>query len=90
MSTGFERDRSEFAHGGRAVVVLPDQGGASRDADARLEETAGLAAAIGLVVADKIALRVRTPRPATLIGSGQADELAIRVRQEEEIGRAHV
>ena len=83
MSAGFDRDRGEFARGARALVVLPDQGDAHRDADARLEETAGLAAAIGLIVADKVALRVRQPRPATLIGSGQADELAVRVRQEE-------
>ena len=80
---GFERDRSEYARGARALVVLPDQGDARRDADARMDETAGLAAAIGLVVADKVALRVRQPRPATLIGSGQADELAVRCRQEE-------
>ena len=83
MSTGFERDRGEFARGARAIVVLPDQGSASRDADARLDETAGLAAAIGIFVADKIALRVRQPRPATLIGSGQVEQLAAEVRQEE-------
>ena len=82
-ASGFERDRGEFARGARALVVLPDRGDAHRDADARLEETAGLAAAIGLAVAAKVALRVRQPRPATLIGSGQADELAIRVQQEE-------
>ncbi|HEX7657373.1 MAG TPA: GTPase HflX, partial [Sphingomonas sp.] len=83
MSTGFERDRDEFARGGRAIVVLPDQGDAHRDADARLEETAGLAAAIGLVVVDRVALRVRSPKPATLIGSGQVDALAANVRMEE-------
>ena len=83
MSTGFERDRDEFARGGRAIVVLPDQGDAHRDADARLEETAGLAAAIGLVVVDRVALRVRAPKPATLIGSGQVDALAANVRMEE-------
>ena len=82
-NTGFERDKDEFARGARALVVLPDRGDAHRDAAARLTETAGLAAAIGLVVADKVALRVRAPRPATLIGSGQANELAIRVQQEE-------
>ena len=80
---GFDRDRDEFARGARALVVLPDQGDAHRDAEARLQETAGLAAAIGVVVADKVALRVRQPRPATLIGSGQADELAVRVQQNE-------
>ena len=83
MNTGFERDRGEFARGARAIVVYPDQGGSSRDADARLEETAGLAAAIGVVVADKVALRVRAPKPATLIGSGQVEALAANVRMEE-------
>ena len=70
MSTGFDRDREEFARGARAIVVYPDLGGSSRDADARLEETAGLAAAIGVDVVERHAVRVRTPRAATLIGSG--------------------
>jgi GTPase len=80
---GFERDRGEFARGARGIVVLPDQGGSSRDPDARLAETAGLAAAIGVVVADKVAFRVRAPKPATLIGSGQVEQLAVLARQEE-------
>ncbi|MBY0519679.1 MAG: GTPase HflX, partial [Sphingomonas sp.] len=83
MSTGFERDKSEFARGGRAVVVLPDQGGATRDADARLAETAGLAEAIGLVVTDRIAVRLRSPKAATLIGQGQIEQIAATVRMEE-------
>jgi GTP-binding protein HflX len=82
LTAGFDRDRDEFARGARALVVLPDQGNANRDADARLEETAGLAAAIGVVVADKIALKVRAPKPATLIGSGQVEQIAAHVRQE--------
>ncbi|MBY8827893.1 GTPase HflX [Hephaestia mangrovi] len=83
MSTGFDRDRGEFTRGARAIVVYPDHGDSSRDAEARLEETAGLAAAIGVVVADKVALRVRNPKPATLIGSGQVEALAATVRMEE-------
>jgi GTP-binding protein HflX len=83
LSTGFDRDRDDFARGARAIVVYPDQGDSSRDADARLEETAGLAAAIGIVVADKVALRVRSAKPATLIGSGQVEALAATVRMEE-------
>jgi GTP-binding protein HflX len=83
LTTGFERDRDEFARGARAIVVLPDQGNASRDAAARLAETAGLALAIGVEVVDKIAFRVRAPKPATLIGSGQVEQLAARVRMEE-------
>ncbi|WP_277979836.1 GTPase HflX [Sphingomonas phyllosphaerae] len=83
MSTGFERDRDEFSRGARAIVVYPDLGGSSRDAEARLAETAGLAEAIGVVVADRVALRIRTPRAATLMGAGQIEELAARARMEE-------
>ncbi len=83
MSKGFERDREEFARGARAIVVFPDLGGSSRDADARLEETAGLAAAIGVDVVERQAVRVRSPRAATLIGSGQVEQLAVLGRQEE-------
>ncbi|WP_375402857.1 GTPase HflX [uncultured Sphingomonas sp.] len=83
MSQGFERDRDDFARGARAIVVLPDHGGSKRDPEARLAETAGLAAAIGVVVADLVHIRVRAPKPATLIGSGQTEELAIRVRMED-------
>ena len=83
MSTGFDRDRGEFARGTRAIVVLPDQGDAQRDADARLAETAGLALAIGVEVADRIAFRVRQAKPATLIGKGQCEQLAALVRMEE-------
>ena len=83
MTTGFERDRDEFARGERAVVVLPETGPANRSSEARLEETAGLAAAIGVDVVDKIAFRVRNPRPATLIGAGQVDMLAAAARMAE-------
>ncbi|WP_375381979.1 GTPase HflX [uncultured Sphingomonas sp.] len=80
---GFDRDRDEFTRGARAIVVLPDQGGANRDNDARLAETAGLAEAIGVEVVDRVALRVRQPRAATLIGSGQVQGLATIVQQNE-------
>ncbi len=83
MSTGFERDADEFTRGARAVVVYPDLGGSSRDADARLEETAGLAAAIGVDVVERVPLRIRAPKPGTLIGSGQVEALAETVRDRE-------
>jgi len=83
LTTGFERDRDDFARGAKAIVVLPDQGRGSRDADARLAETAGLALAIGVEVVERIAFRVRAPKPATLIGSGQVEQLAVQVRMEE-------
>ena len=83
MSTGFERDAQDFARGARAVVVLPDMGGSARDAEARLEETAGLALAIGVEVRAKLPFRIRQPKPATLLGSGQVDTLAETVRDDE-------
>ncbi|OYW23309.1 MULTISPECIES: GTPase HflX [unclassified Sphingomonas] len=83
MSTGFDRDRDDFARGARAIIVLPEHGLNPRDADARLAETAGLAEAIGLVVVDRVAVRVRAPKPATLIGSGQIETIAAVVRMEE-------
>lgn len=83
MSTGFDRDPDEFSRGARAIVVYPDLGGSSRDAEARLEETAGLALAIGVEVAERAALRIRAPKPGTLIGSGQVDALAETVRDRE-------
>lgn len=76
MSGGFERDAREFTRGARAIVVLPDTGGATRDADARIEETAGLALAIGVEVVHRATFRVRAAKPATLIGSGQVEQLA--------------
>ena len=84
MSTGggFERDAEDFARGARAIIVLPDQGGTMRDADSRLEETAGLALAIGVEVAQRVAFRVRATKPATLIGSGQVEQLAEAVRDD--------
>jgi GTP-binding protein HflX len=83
LSTGFERDATEFTRGARAIIVLPDTGGGSRDADARLEETAGLAMAIGVEVFEKLAVRMRAPKPATLIGSGQVEAIAETVRDNE-------
>jgi len=83
MSTGFERDPDEFTRGARAVVVYPDLGGSTRDAEARLEETAGLAVAIGVEVVERVALRIRTAKPGTLIGSGQVEALAETVRDRE-------
>lgn len=83
MTTGFERDPDEFTRGARAVVVYPDLGGSSRDAEARLEETAGLAAAIGVEVVERVPLRIRAPKPGTLIGSGQVEALAETVRDRE-------
>jgi GTPase len=57
------------------VPELPREG-ARRSADARIEEAEGLAEAIGIVVVAERTVRVRTIRPATLLGKGQVEALA--------------
>jgi GTP-binding protein HflX len=80
----FNRDDDDgLARGARAIVALPDTGGSARDADARLEEAAGLAEAIGIDVVERLHFRVRQARPATLFGSGQVDQLATAVQQDQ-------
>jgi GTP-binding protein HflX len=54
-----------------------------RSNDARLDEAAGLAAAIGIDVVDRRAIRVRAPRPASLFGKGQAEEIATIVTDSD-------
>jgi GTP-binding protein HflX len=58
-------------------------GKALRDVDARLDEAAGLAGAIGLNVADRLHFRIRSPKPATLFGSGQVQTIADAVARDE-------
>jgi GTP-binding protein HflX len=68
----------DVARGERAVIAVPElpREGARRSADARVEEAEGLAEAIGIDVVAERAFRVRTVRPATLLGKGQVDEIA--------------
>ena len=54
---------------------LPREG-SRRSAEARIEEAAGLAEAIGVDVVAAKPFRVRTVRPATLLGKGQVEEIA--------------
>ncbi len=58
-------------------------GRGSRDIDARLEEAAGLAEAIGVEVSDSLHFRIRSPKPATLFGSGQVESIAEAVARDE-------
>jgi GTP-binding protein HflX len=54
-----------------------------RSADARIEEAEGLTAAIGIRVVAARAFRVRTVRPATLLGKGQVEEIAELAKQHQ-------
>jgi GTPase len=81
MTTGIDLRREEgISRGARALVVYPGRGTGGRDAEARLDEASGLAAAIGIDVVERVALKVRDPRPSTLFGSGQVESLAAQAR----------
>jgi GTP-binding protein HflX len=82
--SGFQRETvDEVTRGARAVIALPERSDVLRDTGARLDEAAGLAAAIGLEVIDRLSFRVRQPKPATLFGSGQLEQIATAARQAE-------
>ena len=82
--SGFGReDKDGIVRGARAIVALPEIGPHNRTAEARLEEAAGLAGAIGLDVVEKMAFRLRQPKAATLLGSGQVEALAEAARMAE-------
>jgi GTP-binding protein HflX len=66
------------------VPELPREG-SRRSAEARVEEARGLAQAIGIDVVAARPMRVRTIRPATLVGKGQAEELA-KLAKDETVG----
>src|SRR5690349_1543807 len=75
----------EVARGERAVIAVPElpREGARRSADARVEEAEGLAGAIGIDVVAAKPVRVRTVRPATLLGKGQVEEIAELANEQE-------
>jgi GTP-binding protein HflX len=58
-------------------------GEARRDVSARLDEAAGLAEAIGIEVLERLHFKIRSPRPATLFGSGQVEMIGDAVRAHE-------
>ena len=60
---------------------LPREG-ARRSADARVEEAEGLAEAIGVEVVAARPFRIRSPRPATLLGKGQVEEIASAAKEQ--------
>jgi GTPase len=76
LSVFSRSDDDGLARGARALVICPDIGRTNaRSIEARLDEAAGLAAAIGIDVIDRLGIRIREVRPATLFGSGQLDSI---------------
>jgi GTPase len=74
----------DVARGERAIIAVPGLPleGSRRSAEARIEEAQGLAEAIGIDVVSSRPLRVRTIRPATLLGKGQVEEIAELAREK--------
>ena len=68
----------EVSRGERAVIAVPElpREASRRSSDARVDEAHGLAEAIGVEVIAAKPFRVRTVRPATLLGKGQVEEIA--------------
>ncbi len=67
-----------MTRGERALLVVPERAGDGglRSLDARVEEAAGLAEAIGIDIVARRPFRLRQLRPASLFGKGQAEEMA--------------
>jgi GTP-binding protein HflX len=57
-----------------------ERGHVQRDAEARLDEAAGLARAIDLVVADAMIAPISQIRPATYLGKGKVEEIAALIK----------
>ncbi|HEV2594198.1 MAG TPA: GTPase HflX [Sphingomicrobium sp.] len=75
----------DVARGERAVIAVPElpREGSRRSGDARIEEAGGLAEAIGIKVVGARTFRVRTVRPATLLGKGQVEELGEAIKAQD-------
>ncbi len=69
----------------KAIVVHPEltSDAGLRTARAKLEEAAGLAAAIDLTVVREMIARIHRPTPATFLGSGKVDEIRAALNGEE-------
>ncbi|WP_185928732.1 GTPase HflX [Sphingomonas sp. IC081] len=76
--------KGEVTRGARALVVYPQmRGRGDLDTEARLEEAKGLALAIGLVVAEAMAIPIREPRAGTLFGEGQIQNIGVACELNE-------
>ena len=66
------------------MIAVPElaREAARRSAEARVEEAEGLAEAIGIDVVAARPFRVRSPRPATLLGKGQVEEIAGAAKEQ--------
>ncbi|MBH0237021.1 GTPase HflX [Methylobrevis albus] len=90
---GKAKSVSRLAKRTRAVVVAPEivrqrraadaSDIANRSAEAKLAEAVGLARAIDLEIVGQMSVRISTPRPATLMGTGKVEEIRAAVEAAE-------
>jgi GTPase len=74
----------DVARGERALVVGLDRAARDgRSCEARLEEAVGLAEAIGIDVVESRSVKLRVPKPATLLGKGQVEQIAELAKERE-------
>ncbi len=85
MTVADAPEANDVTRGERAVVIGVERGGNAngRSSEARLDEAAGLAEAIGISVVGRKAFRLRSPRAATLLGKGQVSEIGDIAREHE-------
>jgi len=90
LSSGPSPTRTPGAQAGeRCLVIHPRRGRADdRTPQARLDEAASLAGAIGLAVVDAQVVGLLRPAPATLLGKGTVERLAAEIAQRHERGEA--
>lgn len=93
--TRFQWSGAEDQKPERAIVLVPDirmrhgEAEHTRSIEARVEEAAGLAAAINLEIVETGVVPVKSVKPATLMGTGKVDEIAGLIKAQE-IGLAIV
>ncbi|HEX7792457.1 MAG TPA: GTPase HflX [Afipia sp.] len=95
LDGGADRPGSAQGNTGRVLVIgpykrarrgdpdAPAMSQAVRDPDARIEEAAGLARAIGLTVADTVIAPLSEIRPATYLGKGKVEEMIGLIKANE-------
>ncbi|HEY6578542.1 MAG TPA: GTPase HflX [Rhizomicrobium sp.] len=89
MSPARRKNAAQSVRSGVAAIVLHVEpkrrqgAGAIRDAEERLAEAAGLAAAIGLDILARRIVPLSAARPATLIGKGKVEEIATEAKALE-------
>jgi GTP-binding protein HflX len=84
ITIGDSQGALDVTRGERAVVIgIERSGQGGRSPQARLEEAVGLAEAIGIEVVASRNVKLRAPKPGTLLGKGQVEDVAALAKDKE-------